>query len=377
MSAIATKSSARIIFVFLLAAFVLFGCSDDGVAGGEYNQGGQFDVAEQDVDDGTDDPDTSQVDDADLGGDDDGSTNGSDDSGSDDSGSENAGTIHEYYEYGSLTVSTTNISESPADIIVWQPQGSDDYPIVVFQHGFLMANSHYSQLLEHVASHGFVVVAPQMYPADGIPLGKPSTFEEAELANELYDWIETDLAGHIDSGVDVDSFGLAGHSRGGKVIWAALDDQPRSVGAVAGVDPVDGTGGPLGSEPRILDDPPTIDAPILNIGTGLGSESVGTWAPACAPEEDNYEHFHDASSSPAWQVVAPDYGHNDVLDDDPTGCGQECDACVDGDSREPMRTLSAGLLVALFRGALHDESAAFDVMEDEAGAPVTITVDVK
>ena len=38
------------------------------------------------------------------------------------------------------------------------PAGEDRYPLVVFQHGFQGLNSHYDEILSHLASHGFVVV---------------------------------------------------------------------------------------------------------------------------------------------------------------------------------------------------------------------------
>lgn len=280
------------------------------------------------------------------------------------------------YETGELTVTRQDISDAPVDVLIITPEEDGEYPVVVFQHGFLMANTHYGDLLQHVASHGFVVVAPQMYEAGGLPVGTPSTEEEAEAASELYDWVATDLDAHVDVDVRADLLGLAGHSRGAKVIWWSLGEDERSVDAVAGVDPVDGTGGPLGGEPRVLDNPVEIDAPVLILGTGLGSESAGGgFGQACAPEGENYEEFFAASSAPAWQVVAPDYGHLDMLDDDPTGCGFECGACVDGDSREPMRRLTAGMLVALFRAGLQGDDSALAILADESAAPVTIETD--
>jgi predicted dienelactone hydrolase len=36
------------------------------------------------------------------------------------------------------------------------------FPVVQFQHGFLIMNTCYSQLISHIASYGFIVVAPQV-----------------------------------------------------------------------------------------------------------------------------------------------------------------------------------------------------------------------
>ena len=281
------------------------------------------------------------------------------------------------YETGELSVNRTSVSSAPAELLAFVPQGDDIYPVIVFQHGFLMANTHYGDLLEHIASHGFVVLAPQMYEAGGFPWDAPSIDDEAALATQIYDWIATDLESSINTAVEPDLLGLAGHSRGAKVIWTSLKDSPRDILGVSGVDPVDGTGGPGGTDDRILDSSVDFDVPSLLIGTGLGSESNDAFSPACAPEDDNYEQFFDAADSPAWQVVASDYGHLDMLDDDPSDCGLECGACVDGPSRAPMRQLTAGLLVSLFRATLQGDDGALDVLEDEDAAPVDVDMSVK
>uniref|UniRef100_A0A0E0EFU1 Chlorophyllase n=1 Tax=Oryza meridionalis TaxID=40149 RepID=A0A0E0EFU1_9ORYZ len=46
-------------------------------------------------------------------------------------------------------------------LLVAAPCDADEYQVVVFLHGYLASNSFESQLFEHVASHGFVVVGPR------------------------------------------------------------------------------------------------------------------------------------------------------------------------------------------------------------------------
>ncbi len=357
-------ASTALVSLFLVFG-VATGCSDDTSGGNDDS----FNLSEGDAD--LDDADEGESD-ADAPSQD---VELPEDTGQDDAGEEPAAGFNPY-EAGEYDVLVEDVSAGPADFIVFYPQQTGSYPVVVYQHGMLMNNAHYSQLLTHVASHGFIVVAPQMYPPGDNPLAAPDTEDEVELANELYDWLHDELDAHIDATADTDRFALAGHSRGAKVIWWALREQPRTVDAVAGVDPVDGTGGPFGNEPQITDDPPDIDAPTLLIGAGLGGESAG-FGPACAPDGENYEEFFAVSSSPAWQIVAPEYGHLDMLDDSPEGCGFSCDACVDGPSRAPMRQLTGGLLVALFRATLYDDSSALDWLEDEQAAPVTVDIVVK
>ncbi len=67
----------------------------------------------------------------------------------------------------------------------------------------------------------------------------------------------------------------------------------------------------------------------------------------------------------------------DMLDDNPNGCGLECDACVDGDSRAPMRQLTGGLLVALYTATLQDDPSALDWLDDEASTPVDVAIESK
>ena len=347
-----------------LVSVLACSCSDESVSeDAGQNTAPEFDIGVGDTDVRDDDPDTLIEDDVEL-----------------EDVEIEAGNTQQVtwdpFEMGDFSVARHSIDDAPVELLAFAPEESGDYPPVVFQHGFLMANSHYGDLLEHLASHGFIVLAPQMYDPGGLPWDAPSTEEEAQLASELYDWIEVDLGDHIDVGVS-SGLGLAGHSRGAKVLWWSLREDPRSVDAVAGVDPVDGTGGPLGGEPRVLDDPPTINAPIHLIGTGLGSESPSGFEPACAPEDENYEAFFAAVASPAWQVVATEYGHLDMLDDDPEDCGIECDVCVEGESREPMRILTGGMMAALFRATLHGEEWAFGFLDDESSAPVFIETESK
>jgi hypothetical protein len=75
--------------------------------------------------------------------------------------------------------------EAPKPLRITAPSTPGTYPVVQFQHGFLSDRRGYDELLEHLASHGFVVVAPQMYPADGVPLGKEGAPAEAREAGRV------------------------------------------------------------------------------------------------------------------------------------------------------------------------------------------------
>lgn len=56
----------------------------------------------------------------------------------------------------------TNASTPPRPLLICSPSEEGVFPVLLFLHGYLLYNSFYSQLLHHIASHGFVVVAPQV-----------------------------------------------------------------------------------------------------------------------------------------------------------------------------------------------------------------------
>ena len=154
--------------------------------------------------------------------------------------------------------------------------------------------------------------------------------QEAGTAQTVYDWLQVHLSNHVGVTPRLDRLGLAGHSRGGKVIWSVLKLNSSGVRAVAGVDPVDSN---IGNDPAVITGSFGFSFPSLIIGTGYGPDGLA----ACAPAGNNHVQFYEASAPLAFHIVATEYGHNDVLDDNPDGCGLTCTVCKAGDSREPMR----------------------------------------
>lgn len=276
------------------------------------------------------------------------------------------------YEPGPLTVRTVTLDRcqngAPVPLLIHTPDEPGTYAVVVFQHGFMSRNSMYGEVLRHVASHGFVVVAAQMYePGLGPLLGNPSAAEEARRAVQVLDWVSVRLAENVGVSVRADLLGLAGHSRGGKVAWLVLTADPTRAKAVAGVDPVDGTGGPAGNQARVVQGAFSFAIPSLVIGTGLG----GT----CAPAGDNHVQFYGACQSPAWHVTVLDYGHGDMLDEE--WAGASAMICASGSNPTNMRRLTAGLLVAFFRGSLQGDEQAYRFLTDTSAAPSTIEVEAR
>ena len=267
---------------------------------------------------------------------------------------------------GPLEVQQRDVREgeagAPRALRITAPVTSGTYPVVQFQHGFLLDHRAYDEVLSQLASHGFVVVAPQMYAADGVPLGKQSVADEAKAAARVAAWALPNAATLVGSAADPRPIGVAGHSRGGKVTWWLALHEALPVRGLVGVDPVDGKGGPLlSAQPEALPGP-TDDAPrSLIIGLELGG--------SCAPEGDNFRHFFERTTAPTQLVIIKGHGHADLLDPDADTGG----LCVAGPERAAVRALTGGLLAAFFRLHLQDDATVQPELETPHVAPLEIT----
>ena len=61
-----------------------------------------------------------------------------------------------------VTNGTNGYHPPPAHLFVAAPSVGGHYPVLLFKHGTLLANYAYSQILLHIASYGYIVVAPQV-----------------------------------------------------------------------------------------------------------------------------------------------------------------------------------------------------------------------
>jgi predicted dienelactone hydrolase len=140
----------------------------------------------------------------------------------------------------------TSLGRAVAD---GRPDPSDGpYPLVVFSHGYALSPIAYSTLVEHYASHGYVVLAPEHKETfDGSltgfwaalidrPADVRSTIDEAERLTAP----GAALAGMI----DLDHIAVVGHSYGGYTALAAagarfdLDAYETRCAALAADDPL-------------------------------------------------------------------------------------------------------------------------------------------
>lgn len=247
------------------------------------------------------------------------------------------------------------------DTLVLYPEQTTTQPlaVVVMNHGFLLSNSYYRNILAEIADAGFVVIAPQTIAAGGLPIGKPSTAVEAKTTVEVVNYFTTRLSGLINHSVDFNKIALVNHSRGGKIAWTLVRDNLLSPKAIAAIDPVDGTA----DGTVITTKGVQLKVPALIIGTGLGSQKV--LGQACAPADVNYNLFwNTVTTSPSWLFVANDYGHMDFLDEG-INCGLTCSVCVAAKTapKADLRNWIGTTIGSFLRGVIYGDAASLDDVE--------------
>ena len=62
----------------------------------------------------------------------------------------------------SISVDPSSPSSPPKQLLIFTPSEQGTYPVILFFHGFYLSNYFYSDLLQHISSHGFIIVAPQV-----------------------------------------------------------------------------------------------------------------------------------------------------------------------------------------------------------------------
>ncbi|MDO3647227.1 poly(ethylene terephthalate) hydrolase family protein [Nocardia mangyaensis] len=144
--------------------------------------------------------------------------------------------------------------------VVYTPESGLNLPAVAFAHGWLTSAENYKSLLEHVASWGFVVAAPD---TERGPI--PSHLDLAADLLTTLDIVSKVRLGDGTISVHPDRLALAGHGMGaGAAVIAAAQ---RRVGAVAALYPAP-------TAPAAENIAPQLDIPALILaGTELDSVS--------------------------------------------------------------------------------------------------------
>ncbi|KAJ1400755.1 Chlorophyllase [Sesbania bispinosa] len=262
----------------------------------------------------------------------------------------------------------------PKPLLIATPVEPGEFPLLLFLHGFLFDNSFYSQLIQQVASHGFIVIAPQLYILTG-----PDTSDEIRSTAAITNWLPEGLGKFLPPNVkpNFGKLALGGHSRGGKTAFALALKKLNittnlKFSALIGVDPIDGTEKGKQTPPPVLTYVPhSFDfggMATMVIGSGLGEESRLPYVlPPCAPKGVNHEDFFNECNKPAWYFVAKDYGHVDMLDDYTMGFKGQLTyyLCKNGDSRKPMRRFVGGVTVAFLKAYLLGDNGDLLAIRDK------------
>ncbi|KAJ0966677.1 hypothetical protein J5N97_023594 [Dioscorea zingiberensis] len=250
------------------------------------------------------------------------------------------------------------------------------YPVVLFLHGFFLFNHYYNQLLKHISSHGFILVAPQLYT-----LILPCSTGDITCAAAVTDWLAGNLQALLPTGVEanLEELALAGHSRGGHAAFSLAlghEDTTLKFSALIGVDPVAGSCKGSQIPPNILTYEPSsfqLGIPVMVIGTGLGEKKKIMLFPACAPEGVNHTEFYYECQPPCYHIVVKDYGHLDMLSDDAprlTKC-----VCANGvNCRDLMRRSTGGIMVAFLEAYLmKNKTSLKGIVNDPQVAPAALS----
>ncbi|KAK6138350.1 hypothetical protein DH2020_027934 [Rehmannia glutinosa] len=278
------------------------------------------------------------------------------------------------YEVAKIIVKTSDASKPPTELFIVAPVLKGTYPVLLFCHGFLLANTCYTSLLQHIASHGYIVVAPKFY---GIPW--ISMTEEIKKAALVTEWLSTGLPVVLPEKVtrDIQNLALSGHSRGGKTAFAlALASNPTTpkFKALIGIDPVAGPSISDRPPPKILQYIPRsfdMSIPVSVIGTGYGNQPLGVSPPPAADGVNSSEFFNE-SKPPSCYFLARDYGHCDMLDDTLDDWIVRRVRSGKG-SKDLMRKSVGGIVVAFLKSYLGgDEDDLNAIVDDPSIAPITL-----
>lgn len=101
------------------------------------------------------------------------------------------------------------------------PYHLDDasYPLIIVSPGFLLGRTNYAWLAEHLASHGFVVIAPEHHEQYDETLGdfsKASILRPQDI-KQVLDYVDTEVSegGLFANLINVEQVAVVGHSLGG------------------------------------------------------------------------------------------------------------------------------------------------------------------
>ncbi len=114
------------------------------------------------------------------------------------------------------TVDGHAIADAPIDL------DGGPFPLVIFSHGYSANAAWYSNMPEHYASHGFVVIAPEHTEQDWFQNGASVIQRPVDVTAAIdYAEAQTSPGGAFAGAIDVGNIGVVGHSFGGYTALAS------------------------------------------------------------------------------------------------------------------------------------------------------------
>ena len=277
----------------------------------------------------------------------------------------------------------SNKDDAPRNFRIYEPTGAEGpVPVIHFLHGFMYKDFYYDDILVQLSSHGFIVVSSQSDHGMVVGIGGDTSIEEANEVVYFIGWLKENLAAKVSVTPDFENFGVAGHSRGGKVTNRVLNTDQTIAKSFFGVDPVDAAAKMQESkDPESLNDPVLFTGESMFLGTEKGPQGLAigdTINSACAPEGVNSVKFYASYPSPSHHIIAAGVGHADMVDPaDLSACGTYCSACK-GSSDSGMNLMfisyTGGLMTAFFNSTLKGMTEYEALLNDASTHPFATTV---
>lgn len=211
------------------------------------------------------------------------------------------------------------------------------YPAVSFGHGFLTAVSFYDSTLQHLATHGYFVIATRsqggLFPSHSqyaIDLSACLSYLESQNANP---------ASFLHQQVDTDAFGLSGHSMGGgaSILAAAADARIKALANLAAAN----------TNPSAIAAMADVRAPARLIA---GAEDTIT------PVQNHGQLMYDNGAAPRQLPLIQGGSHCGFLDSDNVFCDSG------SISRQQQLTITRRLLTEFFNLYLKGDQSQWPVV---------------